>query len=221
MKKVKYLHIFLALFLGFIAGSNLLILNECAYSQDIENEMPSTNYDEFITSAENSLLKLEDNIAVLGRDRIYFLKINAGKDETGFLLPLMKARFSAYRMLYSQDADTMDYKISVDNVSLKTLYPEITTERVLGDKIVKRKVTVSYKLTISDKYGKQIKNETVFEKSESTFPLDYYEYIEMGRYAFMKGELPKESLFKKLLIPGIIVISSAAAVVLFFTVRSK
>jgi hypothetical protein len=100
----------------------------------------------------------------------------------------------------------------------KTEYGEIFRDGFFGDYFIPR--------TISIKGNYLIKNESSYLKefnfsSLDTINYDEINYAENESFPFTKGDIPSEPFFQGLLEPVVAIGAAAAAVILFFTIRSK
>jgi hypothetical protein len=100
----------------------------------------------------------------------------------------------------------------------KTEYGEIFRDGFFGDYFIPR--------TISIKGNYLIKNESSYLKefnfsSIDTINYDEINYAENESFPFTKGDIPSEPFFQGLLEPVVAIGAAAAAVILFFSIRSK
>jgi hypothetical protein len=182
---------------------------------------PVTNIDIISRVVENDLNELENRLVLNGREKIYGLRLN-NSDELNFLSLKLRQRFNNYNLVISEKPDSVDAEIIFDNIRIKTRYLGYNTENIAGDKSVKRQVTVAYTLKLVDGTGTAVLYTQDFIKTYTdTFKLDDLERVENRAYNFGYDRLPREGFISRYLAPALIIIASAAAVVLFFTIRSS
>lgn len=174
-----------------------------------------------------SLVPLQNELTVLGKDKFYNLIIEGIDDEKQmFLTQVVKSRLQEFKILLNADTagfgDTIDYIVSIKNPELEIKYVSLFTDNVLGDKKVKRVISVSYELTVTDKETlSQVFSKNIANKGEDSFSLEEQNQVEDKRFNFSQPVLPEEDSINSLLFPAIIIFASAAAIILFFSIRSK
>ncbi|MCB0727250.1 MAG: hypothetical protein R3A12_15110 [Ignavibacteria bacterium] len=65
-----------------------------------------------------------------------------------------------------------------------------------------------------------IYSQNFSKKAKDNIDLDKLDYSEDKRFSFSSSELPEENSVNQILFPAIIITVSAAAIILFFTIRS-
>lgn len=188
-----------------------------------------TNISRIDNLINESLIPVENEIVLLGKDKFYNLSVKSkdgNSDQKSYLIVLIKNKLSGYNILIDADSaensESINYNILIDDLLIKTRYISIYNDNVLGTKKIKREISVSYDMVITD-----IKNSSVVfdkkfnKKSEDSFNVDEQNSVEDNRYNFSQSNLPEESSLNKLIYPAIIILASAIAIVLFFTIRSK
>lgn len=190
-----------------------------AYGQETGTE-PVTNIDIISRAINDDINELENRLILHGREKIYGLRLN-NSDEINFLSLKLRQRLNAYNLIISENPDSIDAEIIFDNIRIKTQYLGYNTEGVAGDKSVRRKVTVAYTVRLADRTGSQFYSRDFTKTFTDTFKYDDLERVENRNYRFGYDALPKESFMSRYLAPILVIIASAAAVILFFTIRSS
>lgn len=198
------------LFIPFITG----------FAQQNSEELPKTNYNAFSDVLNKGMTMIEDDVTILGKEKIY--KMDAGPEsETGnFFLNVCKQRFSAYRFVYDKGTDSIDYGLFVRNIKLGVEYSLPEGKSLLGDDFTVRKISASFSYS-SGKPGNESNSRNFSDSFKDTVNVKYLDYIQNSGFAFMNSELPEKSFFRKAFVPAVVVLVSAATVILFFTIRSK
>lgn len=130
--------------------------------------------------------------------------------------------FRDYKILINETSDSSDYKIVLSNTEIKTNYIKIFTDKVLGTKKLEREITVNYDVKITAKDSSDvILIQNFNKKAKDNIDLDKLDFSEDKRYSFSSSKLPEENTVNQILFPAIIITVSAAAIILFFTIRSK
>lgn len=180
-----------------------------------------TNVDAAGSLIEESLIPLNNKLLILGRDNLYGIMID--DNEAGeYILDNIKRKFADYRIVFGENSDSIKYRIIFKNPKITTRYKKIFTDNILGTKKVEREVAVSYDADVVDnKSSTVIYNLNFDKKFKDDFNLENLTYIENQRYKFSRSSLPDESNADKILFPSLIIGASAAAIILFFVIRSK
>lgn len=216
--KLKYLLCILIFF-------QIIILRGIVFSQT--NSLANlVQIDKLINE---SLVPVENEILLLGKDKFYNLSVNSkdgNSDQKSYLISLIKNKLSGYKLLIDADSaeysDSIDYNILFKNVVFKTVYKSIYNDNLLGTKMVNRVISVSYDVIITDeRTSSQIFNKNFNKKTEDSFKIDEQNLVEDRRYNFSQSNLPEESSLNKVIYPAVIILASAIAIILFFTIRSK
>lgn len=200
-----------------------LILRGISFSQD--------NFDSNISIvnelADESFLSLGNKMTVLGKDKFYKVVFDPGNQSGEYLFERFRTGFYEYKLIINENSDSIDYVIVFKNPLITTKYKRIFTDNVLGVKKIEREIGVSYDLELTDYDSSgadsvhSLLKQNFNKKSKDNIDLDKLGYIEDKRYNFSSSELPEENTLNQILFPAIIITVSAAAIILFFTIRSK
>ena len=209
---IKYLLLFLFLF----------TIRGISFSQ----ENRSSNLSEINKLIEESLIPLENKLILLGKEKLYLLSDESKSIQGDYILKILKRNLSGYKILLKPGntdfTDSIDYIIKIAQPSIKTLYKKIFDEDIIGTKKVEREITVKYDLTLEDKKNLyEVFRNKFSNRNKDSFNLDEQSVIEDRNYDFSRSAIPEENTVNHLLYPALIIISTAAAIILFFTIRSN
>ncbi|MEO8446078.1 MAG: hypothetical protein ABI528_01215 [bacterium] len=180
-----------------------------------------TNVDAAGSLIDESLIQLNNKLLILGKDNLYGIMID--DNESGeYILDNIKRKFPEYRIVFRENSDSIKYRIIFKNPIITTRYKKIFTDNILGTKKVQREVAVSYDADVIDNSNSSVIYNLNFNKKfKDDFNLENLNYIENQRYKFSRSSLPDENNTDKILFPSLIIGASAAAIILFFVIRSK
>jgi hypothetical protein len=205
---------------------NILIINIIIFvfagilhSQNVREDVLITNLDVYSMLTDKNLEVMGDQFVILGKDKIYSTSIVARPDIKDYLYLKIKQRLSNFRIISESDSSASDFFVKFEDVKFVTKYKKIFGS-VLKNRKVQRQIEISYKYEIKNRdsilYGKDIS-----DVNNDEFYFDKFNAVERGNYSFLTGVLPEQSFLEKALIPGLVVLTSAVAIVLFFVIRSK
>ena len=218
MKIISYKYFIPAVIL-FLTGSFFL---GDANAQDTTTYSYKTNYEILSDLLTKSLNKIEDRIITAGKEKTYLLSFNeqsiGNKETKSFFQSLISQRFRDYKIL-SDNSLNFDHKIIISSPVLSVTYTGLKTKGLIGDKLVKRVCKVSYLCTVENTITDDTRSFRYDESYTDEIPVDRIPYIEDTHFKFTRSDLPHESTFSKILLPTAILLSTAAAIVLFFTIR--
>lgn len=117
--------------------------------------------------------------------------------------------------------DSSYYKALVTIIKLGVSYPRFGKNRFLGEKTLVRKIISDLDIEITQNNGTKIIEDNINTEYEGEIEYDDYEQLQNSEYSFTRGVPPDISLIETIIFPAAIVLLSAAATVLFFTIRSK
>ena len=198
----------------------IILLCNVLYSQ--ENKKIQSNIEIFDLIVGKGLNELGNRLALLGNDKIYTLNIPAEKGLDMYLKSIIEKKFQGYRIIFKDTTLKSDYIINIIPVILKTMYPDIKTEYGFGNKTIKRNLSINFSVSFyKSEQREKIYSYEFFDKYTDNVDYEMLEFVENSGYDFTKGKLPDENIFRKMLIPAVVVSASAIAIILFFVVRSK
>ena len=196
----------------------LLILRGNSYSQDNF----SSNLNIIDRLIDESFSSLNNKFVILGKDNFYQVVSDNVKPESAYLTEGLRRRFYDYKLVINEDSDSIDYKLVFSPPVFDVRYKKVFTDNILGTKRIEREVTVTYNVELTDKKNSAvIYNQNFNRKFKDSFDLDKLNIAEDKRYTFTRAELPEENTLNQILFPAIIITASAAAIILFFIIRSK
>jgi len=197
---------------------SLLIIRGISFSQDIT----VTNLNAVDNLIDESLFPFGNKLMLLGEENFYNLVTDGNTAQHLYLIESIKRKFNNYKILVNEVSDSIDFLVTIKNPKIEIKYNRFFTDKLLGTKKVAREVLVSYDLELIDtKNTSVIYRGNFHKKIKSSFDLDKLNFVEDSRYSFSRTVLPEESTINKFLFPAIIIATSAAAIILFFTIRSK
>ena len=150
---------------------------------------------------------------------MYFFQIDAKSEVTDFFINGMRRFLGDYKII-TEDPDKRDYSVILKNIRLEIKYIKAKSDILLNKKY-ERKVIFAYDIMFRDKESSEVFSKSISDNFEDILYSEYISDAELSGYSFTKGQIPEETLFEKLLIPGVILAASAVAIVLFFIIRSK
>jgi len=197
---------------------SLLTIRGISFSQDIT----VTNLNAVDNLIDESLFPFGNKLMLLGEENFYNLVTDGNTAQHLYLIESIKRKFNNYKILVNEVSDSIDFLVKIKNPKIEIKYNRFFTDKLLGTKKVAREVLVSYDLELIDtKNTSVIYRGNFHKKIKSSFDLDKLNFVEDSRYSFSRTVLPEESTINKFLFPAIIIATSAAAIILFFTIRSK
>jgi hypothetical protein len=211
MMQLKYLLIYLLVFL----------LTWNLYSQVTGQYELRTNQEIYSKLMDKNLEKLENQLVILGKDKIFCLVISGVEEIREFIYTKFRQRLYNYKIISEKDSVSADYLVSIEGIELKTKYIRIFGS-VFKNRKVEREISISFVNKIKQNNSEDVLfKEEISDKNIDDFFLDNQESVERGDYAFLKGTLPERSFLDKAVIPGVVILASAITIVLFFVIRSK
>jgi hypothetical protein len=205
----------------FIVNISVFLIAGLLHSQNVRDDISKSNHDIYTELINKNLDVLENKFVLLGKEKIYCVGIGGDRNNADFLYKAIKQKFYNFRIISEADSSGSDYKVFFENVKFRTAYNKVSGS-VFKNRIVERQIELSYKCTVKSKGNDSLVfNNSIHDINKDEFYLDKIDEVEKGDYDFLKGTLPAGSLFERLLIPGIVVLASAATIILFFVIRSK
>lgn len=190
----------------------------------IQNAFPQINSPKLKTNLENIEVLLDASFELMGdrlilnKDKVYLLQINHTDYETeSYFRSRIKGRFGNYKIISDANLGN-DAKIVIDSLILDTKYLRLFEKDLLGDKYVKRQASVKYNCFFA---GAEIEGYRFNQSFTDDFEFDNLNSVENDKFFFAQGVIPAQSFFSKYLVPSIVILASAVAAILFFTVRNK
>lgn len=171
---------------------------------------------------DENFTSLNNKLVILGNDVFYEVELDQTKPDAIYFLYKLREKFRNYKFVINEKFDSADYIIKISNVSIKPVYSESQSIDITGNKLTKREIRYSYDYEILDQRSNQILySDKISKKTSGYFDSGKKDQIEDSRYTFTQGEMPAESDVNSYVFPAIIVAVSAAAIILFFTIRSN
>ncbi len=149
------------------------------------------------------------------------------KSEIEFVTGLVKKTAGRNNLNFSiaKDSGTIKpdsaYRFNVDIYGMRTSYPGFVKNRFLGEKTIRRKINADIKIKIYSGGGKANIDDSIRVDYKDEINYDDAEGLETEEYSFTKASPPEVNDFEAVIFPAAIVLISAAATILFFTIRTK
>lgn len=208
----------------------LLFASANVFSQKESGSSNKTNLEmleEEITSELDKIFFFPD----VNRDKqfVFFVE-SAEKDKTKkkFIESVIKKAAQKNKLKISfaknsemESSDSSYYKAKVDLIKLKTTYTKMGKNTFLGEKTMVRELISELEINITPNGGETIVKENIQTSYKGEIPYDDYERFQTEEYLFTQSTPPNISFLESLIFPAAIVIASAVATILFFTIRSK
>jgi hypothetical protein len=132
-----------------------------------------------------------------------------------------KINFSISKDSLMETDDSVYNKLILNTYALQTKYTKLIKNRFLGEKTMERVITSEIGIKITDKGNKILLNDAIKTSYRDEIPYDNYTRFESADYKFTQSVPPNISFFESIIFPVAAVTLSAAAAILFFTIRSK
>lgn len=106
-------------------------------------------------------------------------------------------------------------------IKLETLYRGFAKNKFLGEKTLLRSIIIDIAVDFKAA-GEDLSSKRIIKYDlEDEIDFDSYKQMESPLYDFTRGEPPLVSTFERIIFPVLIICVTAAATILFFTIRSK
>lgn len=175
---------------------------------------------------DESLVPLENVLEIRGKDVLYNLILNADNIQQTYFSESIKKKFPDFGFLTNLKENAATEKkivnVFIKNPEIKVRYTGTHTDNFLGSKTVERVVSVKYEIKLLNSDDSSVVYSDIFSKKiKSNFNINNIAMVEDERFPFTKSVIPDEDTLNKLILPAVVILASAAAVILFFTIRSK
>ena len=172
----------------------------------------------------------------VNRDNVFIFIVNpaeqGGKnvsaDEASrFLKGIIKKTASNNNLNFSFAEDPSIINDSAYNllilqiVNLETRYTGFKKNRFLGDKTLIRNIITNITVELKTSDGSVNLKDIIKNTSQDEVEYDNYRLLESAGYDFTVGTPPQVSVFERIIFPVLLICDTAAATVIFFTIRSK
>jgi len=196
----------------------LFIHTACPQNSNVQKA--KTNLENINVLLDASFDLLGDRL-LLNNDKVYLLEFINSKNPQNeteiYFRSRIKNKFPNYKII--SDANLgHDARIVIDSLDIDTKYTKLFEKDLLGDKYVKREVLVKYRCSFKDT---EVEGYRFRQSFSDEFDLDRLQVMENSNFLFSQGVLPPQGFFSKYLVPSAVVIASAVAVILFFTIRNN
>ena len=178
------------------------------------------NIEIFENELKSCLRIIEDKLVIYGRDKIFNFQLSGTPQEQDFFRNEVRRYLSDYKITFGDSAEA-NYILKIGKIQPLIIYKESKSDLLLN-KTIDRRLVFSFAVEIKDRMRNEILYSEILKESYSDLiDYDYIYEAEVSTYEFTKGKIPQQSAFQQMIIPGIVIFTSAVAIVLFFVVRSK
>ena len=206
--KLKYL--LLILFLTNTGG--------ISYSQ----QNPESNSRIINRLIDDGIIEVKNKLILLGNEKLCTILYDKLNPEAEYIARRMQNELQGFKVLLGTLDDSVEIVVELSDELIKVKYPGTETDNILGTKRVKREVTVRFNTSIKEKRNTVDAYKVSFSKTQKgVFDADKLASVEDNQFYFSRAVVPDESSTSKVLLPAIMISFSAAAIILFFTIRSK
>ena len=129
--------------------------------------------------------------------------------------------FSIAKDTGSFTSDRAFYKVNLVINKMRTSYPSLLKNKFLGEKIVQRNIFADLSVLILSSDGKVQINDGIHVDLKDEVDYEDIEQLETEEYSFTQARPPEVNSIEAVMFPVAIVLISAAATILFFTIRTK
>ncbi len=194
----------------------MILICSTVFSQQVKRNLEI--FDELISK------QVEKIIFTTGLNKEKEFSFFVKSDEESFVKNIIKKTCGNNKIKHSfseiQSTDSNFYLILLTVNSLRTTYPGFKSKNFLGEKIIFRNLKGNVSFEISES-GKNLARSSEEINFKDAVNMENVEQIESEEYKFTKGKLPSVGLIEELFFPALLVVASAVATVLFFTIRTK
>jgi hypothetical protein len=131
-----------------------------------------------------------------------------------------KLNFSIAQDTFSVSKDSGYNAVALQVFELETKYTGFKKNKFLGEKTLERNIKVNIGVNITSASGFSLSDKILSDYKDEV-KYDDSENLEASQYSFTHAVVPKISSFETIVFPVLLIVVSAAATILFFTIRSK
>ena len=195
----------------------LMNLGGICFSQQAETNSYIVN-----SMINDAVIELQNRILLNGDEELYAFEYDETDPEAVYVASVSRKLLSSFKILWNANDDSVINRIKLVKNDISVTYPAIENDNVLGTKSVKRNIKVDLVFALSGK-GKFAEGGDLnyVRTSKSKFDIQMFDYVEDRPESFLNSRLPDETSFNKVILPAIMIGLSAAAIILFFSIRSK
>ncbi len=175
---------------------------------------PKTNLDIFYMMVDSSVNSFISQVPP--SDKNIKLILNLGDRYSFFNNKIINEINSSEKKLIDRSNDAITVNYVIENINVD--YGEIFRDGFFGDYLITRNLLLKGNYLIGT--NSALFNEFSYSFND-TIKFDEINLIENGSFEFTRGKIPAEPFFSSLFEPIVAVGTTAFAVILFFTIRSK
>ncbi len=171
---------------------------------------------------DDGIIEVKNKLIPLGNERLCTILYDKLNPEAEYIARKMQSELQGFKVLLGTLDDSAEIIVELSDELIDVKYPGTETDNILGNKRVKREVTVRFNASVRDVRNNVQADKVTFSKTQkSLFDADKLGSVEDSQFYFARAIVPDEPSTSKLLMPAIMIGVSAAAIILFFTIRSK
>lgn len=146
--------------------------------------------------------------------------------ETAFLKSIIKKTAAQNKLNFSFSAggvktDSAYNLLTLQVIRFETKYSGFKKNAFLGSKTIIRNITVNIAAELKTSDGSVNLKDSINSLAADEVDYDKYQQLESSDYDFTAGKPPQVSALEQVFFPLFIICVTAAATILFFTIRSK
>ena len=170
---------------------------------------------EGVTSLTNKLMKLGD-------EKLYVFLFDESNPEAEYIAQYVRSGLQGFKVIWGEKFDSANYVLTMKNAVLDVDYLSYSSDNIAGTKRIERRVKAGFGVYVTVPGNAIAVDSVIFSRSGK----DYIEaqnlsVIEDSGAPFLSGKLRDEGSVSSVVVPAVMIGLSAAAIILFFTIRSK
>lgn len=167
------------------------------------------------------LTGLLNKLAILGKDKLYNIRYDIKNPEAEYVARRVQSELQGFRIVMGDNSGKEDVSVDLKDTEIRVSYPDVFTDNIIGAKRVSRTVFVRFEAELSDSAGNKIESFSFRKSHKSKFDYEQLGMVQDLNEPFAYAETPDEIEGGDVLVPALMISISAAAIILFFTIRSK
>lgn len=212
------------------------ILISCSYITVFGQSEPKKNIEIFEETISNALEKYYYYPGVNRNNTFIFIvnpleeggKNRSADEASKFLKGILKKTAAGNNLNFSIAENPLVIKddsaynmLILQILELETKYSEFKKNRFLGDKTILRNIITDITVVLKTSDGNVNLKDFIKNTSQDEVNYDDYRQLESADYDFTQGTPPNISAFERIIFPVLLICVTAAAAVIFFTIRTK
>lgn len=170
---------------------------------------------EGITSLTNKLMKLGD-------DKLYVFLFDDFNPEADYIAQNVRSGLQGFKVIWGEKFDSADYVLTMKNAGVDIDYLSYSSDNIVGTKRLERLVRAGFDVYVTVPGNAGAVDSVIFSRSNRSYvDAQNLSFIEDSGAPFLSDKLPDEGAVSSVVVPAVMIGLSAAAIILFFTIRSK